>query len=73
MADSPSRRGSVAETCPECGTYTARHLIDVSKDAFVNFYDCAICHHLWSVEKRDPSKVSHLSRIRSGATEEIAR
>ena len=50
----PPSRG--VPPCPSCGTSKARHLDGVSQDATVDFFDCGTCHHLWAVDKRDPSK-----------------
>ena len=49
--------------CPSCGKSEARHLDGVSQDATVDFFDCRTCHHLWAVDKRDPSKVRHLTPL----------
>ena len=61
MAELSSRSVRVAPPCPACGESAARHLDEVSKDAFVDFYECAICHHLWTIDKRDESKVRHIT------------
>ena len=49
--------------CPACGMHTARHLDEVSRDALANFYECTSCHHLWTVNKFDPSKMTHLTSL----------
>ena len=55
----PPSRG--VPPCPACGQTTARHLHGISREASVNFYDCGACHHLWAVNKSDPSKVRHVT------------
>jgi len=29
----------------------------------VDFFDCNACHHFWAVDKRNQSKVSHITRL----------
>jgi len=60
MAKSPSNR---VPPCPACGTPQARHLDGVSAEAVVDFFDCNTCHHFWAVDKRNRSKVSHITRL----------
>jgi len=49
--------------CPACGKRGPRHLDEVSKEALVNFYECAKCRHLWTVNKLDESKVTHITLL----------
>jgi hypothetical protein len=60
MATSPSHS---VPRCPACGKSDARHLDAVSEEATVDLFDCRICHHLWSVDKRNPFKVRHITRL----------
>ena len=50
--------------CPACGKPAARHLHEVSRDALVDFYECLRCRHLWTVNKFDESKVTHITRFK---------
>ena len=61
MAEPPSRSVRVAPHCPACGQRSSWHLDGVSKDATVDFFDCGTCHHLWAVDKRNQSKVRHVT------------
>ena len=40
--------------CPHCQTPTAKHLEASSKDAWVNYYRCERCGHVWTVPKDAP-------------------
>ena len=43
---------------------TRRHLDDASKDAFVHYYRCQVCHHIWTIDKNDESKVTHVTPLK---------
>ena len=58
MAELLSRKA-----CPACGTQAPRHLDEISKDAVVDFFECVSCHHLWTVNKFDASKMTHITRL----------
>ena len=61
MADPPSRNVRVAPPCPACGQPTPQHLDESSEGTFVDYYRCAGCNHIWAVDKRDASKVTHVT------------
>lgn len=39
------------QPCPTCQSPTIRWLEGPSKDAWVNYYRCGICGHVWNVAK----------------------
>jgi uncharacterized Zn finger protein len=47
--------------CPSCDEMTAHHLGSSSRNAFVNYYSCQACLHIWTIDKRHPSKVTHIT------------
>lgn len=49
--------------CPACGTDTPRRLDSTSEVAAVNYYRCARCGHVWTVDKQDPSIVTHITPL----------
>ena len=71
-AESPNEKKNVSEEeattsspmlvppCPACDEMTARHLGSSSKNAFVHYYSCQACLHIWTLDKRDPSRVTHV-------------
>lgn len=40
--------------CPICGTQTVRWLEASSAQAYVNYYRCEHCGHVWNVPKDKP-------------------
>jgi hypothetical protein len=34
-----------------------------SAGAFVNYYRCSACLHVWALDKQDPSKVTHVTPL----------
>jgi hypothetical protein len=40
--------------CPKCHSTTPRFLEDTSKEAFVWYYRCQSCGHVWIVPKDNP-------------------
>ena len=51
------------QPCPACGATTPRHLHETSYMAHVNYYVCQTCHHIWTVDEQDPSKVTHVTPL----------
>jgi uncharacterized Zn finger protein len=37
--------------CPACGAKYVQWLAETSKDAYVDYYRCSDCGHVWSVPK----------------------
>jgi len=52
------------QPCPACGQQTPRHLHQASEEAFVNYYICPDCGHIWNLDKLDPSKLTHVTPLR---------
>jgi len=50
-------------SCPNCGTMTPRRLAHSSDGANVNYYKCASCGHVWTVDKRNPDVVRHVTPL----------
>ena len=50
--------------CPNCETQTARQMGDVSYAVW--YYRCEACGHVWTIDKHDDSKVTHVTPL--GAT-----
>ena len=61
MAEPPSGSHFVAPPCPACGQHAPLQLHERSEGAFVKYYRCASCNHIWTVSKRDESKVTHIT------------
>lgn len=45
--------------CPNCGEPSARLLDGASKDAYVNYYRCGPCGHVWTTPKNDSGKITN--------------
>ena len=45
--------------CPECHTETPRVLDGESRDAYVRYYRCEKCGHVWSIAKSNPDGPIH--------------
>lgn len=45
--------------CPECHTETPRVLDGASRDAYVWYYRCEKCGHVWSIAKSNPDGPIH--------------
>jgi hypothetical protein len=45
--------------CPVCGGFFVRRLEELSKYAYVDYYRCAFCAHVWDVPKNDPHAAPH--------------
>jgi uncharacterized Zn finger protein len=45
-------------TCPEC-LNPGSHLDKVSKSAYVEYYRCTACGHVWTYKKSNPDGPSH--------------
>ena len=41
--------------CPQCGSDTPRLIESTSQIAYVWYYRCNNCGHVWSIPKDDPS------------------
>jgi ssDNA-binding Zn-finger/Zn-ribbon topoisomerase 1 len=52
--------------CPACGEPTPHHLDESSKGASVDYYRCPNCNHIWTVDKLDLSKVTHVTPLPNG-------
>jgi hypothetical protein len=39
------------QPCPHCETQTPRGLESISKGAWVNYYRCLSCGHVWTMPK----------------------
>jgi DNA-directed RNA polymerase subunit RPC12/RpoP len=50
--------------CAACGDPTPLHLDETSKDASVDYYRCPNCNHIWTVNKLDSSKVTHVTPLK---------
>jgi DNA-directed RNA polymerase subunit RPC12/RpoP len=50
-------------TCPACSRLTPRRLDETSKDAYADYYRCEACGHVWSVNKKDPTLVHHVTPL----------
>ena len=48
---------------PACSAQTPRHLHLTSDMAHVNYYRCETCGHIWTINKHDPSKVTHVTPL----------
>ena len=42
----------------------ARFLPLASEDAEVNYFRCELCRHVWTVDKNDPAKITHVTPVR---------
>ena len=42
--------------CPQCGSNAGQFLIEVSKGADVDYYECAHCGETWMVDPMNPTK-----------------
>jgi uncharacterized Zn finger protein len=49
--------------CPVCKAETPRLLSESSKDLLVWYYRCAVCGHVWSVEKLDGKTIRHVTPL----------
>jgi hypothetical protein len=45
--------------CPICGGIFVRWLEELSKSAYVIYYRCETCAHVWNVPKDDPDAAPH--------------
>ena len=50
------------QPCPACSKPTPKFLDETSRHAHVNYYRCD-CGHIWTINKRDPSLVTHITRL----------
>lgn len=49
--------------CPACGRITPRHLHHTSAYALVNSYVCEGCGHIWTIDKLDRARVTHVTPL----------
>jgi hypothetical protein len=49
--------------CPACSTPSPRHMEGISATAVVNYYRCPECFHIWTVDKLDPTKITHVTPL----------
>jgi hypothetical protein len=49
------------EPCPACATATPNRLDSSIDSAVVDFFRCTMCGHVWTVEKLNPSVVTHVT------------
>jgi hypothetical protein len=50
--------------CPQCQNPTARMLDFPSKGAMVWYYRCQNCAHVWTIDKKDPTAMTHVTALR---------
>ena len=51
------------QLCPACDKPTARPLHDASKLAYVNYYRCEGCGHVWTTSRYDEQVVHHVTPL----------
>ena len=51
--------------CPNCADMTARVLSGTSADAYVWYYRCQACGHVWTIDKHDESRVAHVTPLKA--------
>ena len=51
------------QPCPACHGPTTRRLDGASEDAYVNYYRCERCGHVWTTSKDDGSIVHHITPL----------
>jgi len=51
--------------CPVCGQQTPKYVHAGLTDEYtvVTYYHCPGCAHVWSVDKREPAKVTHVTPL----------
>jgi hypothetical protein len=50
-------------SCPACGAPTPRLLKAPNKYAFVKYYECPNCAHVWTIAKDNPEVVTHITPL----------
>jgi transposase-like protein len=48
-------------SCPSCRSANFRHLHAPSEQASVNYYRCGQCGHVWTTQKGDSGKITHVT------------
>jgi hypothetical protein len=43
------------------------HLHETSKEAMVNYYGCPRCGHIFTIDKHDPTRITHVTPLHSAA------
>jgi hypothetical protein len=56
-----SNRDMASPLCPVCHNSTPRSLQALNQFAYVNYYYCPVCHHIWTTPKDDAGKVTHIT------------
>ena len=51
-------------SCPQCLKNTATKLRGISRDAYVDYYRCDRCGHVWTTEKGSDRPVSDITDAR---------
>ena len=49
------------QPCPACGQQMPRHLESSITNDAADYYSCQACLHIWFIDRRDPSKVTHVT------------
>ena len=50
--------------CPACNTVTPKLLDETSKGAYVNYYRCGSCGHVWTTTKDGSEIVQHVTPLK---------
>lgn len=51
-------------TCPRCEKPEARKLDEASRIAFVDYYQCGSCHHVWTADRGTRKILRHVTPLR---------
>jgi uncharacterized Zn finger protein len=49
--------------CPSCDKLAPRQLEESSRSDAVNYYRCSNCGHVWTIDKFNPAKVTHVTPL----------
>ena len=50
--------------CPNCAAQTPRVLEGASENAYVWYYRCERCLHIWTLDKRDDTRITHVTPLK---------
>ena len=50
--------------CPNCGAPTARQM-NLTGGAYVNYYRCEACTHIWTTDKQTNEVLDHVTPLRA--------
>ena len=53
------------QPCPVCNRPTAKLLEASSQIAYVNYYTCQGCHHVWTTSKQTGEFVRHITVLQT--------